>query len=258
MCAPKRDAKPPGLLPLKSSVWSFIGSSHFTGSFASSQLSDEDILAVSEEEVRNYCHDDKVVKHITPVAMVCVGAMAAFRLCVEEDASGEGRCGTESGVALETMWPHFLCSFFSLITTVLFWHKRFAEFTKRHYHTICACQLLQIYVTTLASETLMALHRSNYATCAPPGQDNPISIHLMCGKELGKYVSIFSSCAMFSISGVATAAMCVLACATFVVANVILGAPPVMVLLAIIYTLWHARTRSDYGCAGEIDAAIEP
>ena len=233
MCAPERDAKRTDPLPFKSSVWSF-----FSESLACSQQSDADLLEVSEEEVRNYCHDDKVVKHITPVAMVCVGAMAAFRLYVEEDASAEGRCGTDSGVALGTMWPHFLCSFFSLITTVLFWHKRFAEVTKTHYHTICACQLLQIYVTTLASETLMALHRSNYATCAlPPGRDNPFSIHLMCGKELGKYVSIFSSCAMFSMSGVATAAMCVFACATFVVANVVLGAPPVLVLLATLFQL---------------------
>ena len=40
---------------------------------------DADAMAISEEEIREFCYDDRVVKHVTPVAMLGVGAMAAFR-----------------------------------------------------------------------------------------------------------------------------------------------------------------------------------
>jgi class 3 adenylate cyclase len=201
---------------------------------------DPDAMAVSDEEVRDYCYDDRVVKHVTPVAMLGVGGVAVFRLYAAADASATGVCGPDSDLTLEAIFPHFLSSFFSMITTALFWHKGFAGFVKRHYHTICACQLGQLYIMTLASETLIALQRRNVATCAPGPQnaeDSPVWVVLMCGKEMGKYVSIFSSCAMFSMNRAATAKMCTISCVAFVVANVVLGAPPGLILLCTLFQL---------------------
>jgi len=107
---------------------------------------------------------------------------------------------TEDGaVSFDGVLPLLLSSVLSGVTCVLFWKGGLREWTKRNYNVICACQLLQLYVMTLWSDTEIELAAGKEGTCAH-GDVNK----LLRGSEFGKYVSILSTPAVWGMDGLAT------------------------------------------------------
>jgi hypothetical protein len=197
-------------------------SAHFRSSFGVCDGLPDDLKL--DQQFLDHSYNCSVIKYITPIAVLGVGGSGILRLISTRTEDG--------AVSFDGVLPLLLSSVLSGVTCVLFWKGGLREWTKRNYNVICACQLLQLYVMTLWSDTEIELAAGKEGTCAH-GDVNK----LLRGSEFGKYVSILSTPAVWGMDGLATYCMCICACAAFAVANLVLDAPLVTVGISMLFQM---------------------